>query len=147
MKLNLCTIDELKEISNPIELKALDFYINKYPLKLNTNKAPALKICFEISDTEIDVTTICKFIINSNIAFICLDFNMMAPKSDKFLYVGTEIEHKCIRKITYFLSIIKDNLIAKTMYFTHLQKEEIGLDEFDKYQTYLGQFNNGLIIQ
>ena len=148
MQLNMCTINQMKELSNEVENVAINYYINKFPLKLNTTFATAIKITFEISDDILDVNTICKLIKNNGIALICFDFNNLLPKSDSFIIVNTDIKNKCENKIINFKNIITKTLVQTSTYFTVLNNLEIYNDEqTNKYQMYLGQFNNGLIIQ
>ena len=147
MKLYMDTINSMKEFANTTETAVIDYYTHKYKLPLNTATALALKITFEINDEQTDVLTVCKLLKNSNVAYVCLDFNDLAPEKDSFLYINTMIKAKCEDKIHTFLNIIEATLVKKSTYFTMLDRVAILGNNVDRYQYYLGQFNGGLIQQ
>lgn len=147
MKLYMDTIDNMKEFANTTETAVIDYYTHKYKLPLNTATALALTITFEINDEQTDVLTVCKLLKNSNIAYVCLDFNDLAPEKDSFLYINTTIKAKCEDKIHTFLNIIDANLVKTSTYFTMLDRVAILGNNVDRYQYYLGQFNGGLVRQ
>ena len=148
MQLKMCTIKEMKELSNDLENKAIDYYISKFPLRLDITSAKMLKIYIDINDDDTDVEAICKLLKNNWIALICVDLSDLDPEPDGFLSVNTNLIEKCKYKINIFTNIIKETLVDTSTYFKILDNEIIyNNEEINKYQLYLAQFNNGLIIQ
>lgn len=144
----MCTIKEMKELSNDLENKAIDYYISKFPLRLDITSAKMLKIYIDINDDDTDVEAICKLLKNNWIALICVDLSDLDPEPDGFLSVNTNLIEKCKYKINIFTNIIKETLVDTSTYFKILDNEIIyNNEEINKYQLYLAQFNNGLIIQ
>ena len=144
----MCTIKEMKELSNDLENKAIDYYISKFPLRLDITSAKMLKIYIDINDDDTDVEAICKLLKNNWIALICVDLSDLDPEPDGFLCLNTNLIEKCKYKINIFTNIIKETLVDTSTYFKILDNEIIyNNEEINKYQLYLAQFNNGLIIQ
>lgn len=146
MKLALRTIDSIKEILTENELVALDYYVNKYPLPLDTSKAHTLKVTIDISDTDIDLYAICKLIVNSHLAFVWFDFNNLSVEADSYLYVNTDIKTKCEEKLQTFINIIYSKLIDHVMYFSVVDADDVHIED-TKYHLYLAQFADGLVLQ